>query len=144
MARREEEVKKVVAPLKAAPAPVKKVAPPVEDLDEELDEIEEELDEETEEVEEEVEEKAPKKAKATKPAKEAKAAKEPEVVDPNLVTLKMLAADIEVEARKIRIFLRGKYGAGNGRWEWMKGDKVIQEVKDHFAGKDAAADEEDE
>ena len=72
-------------------------------------------------------EPAPAKAKREKKAATA----EPVARDPNLVTLKELCFELEIEPRIARRMLRkvkGNIGTGS-RWEWQKGSDELNAVR---------------
>ena len=64
-------------------------------------------------------------------AKEGKKKAEPVARDPNLVSLKELCFELEIEPRIARRMLRkakGNIGTGS-RWEWMKGSEELATVR---------------
>ena len=66
-----------------------------------------------------------------KPEKKPRERKEPEARDPNLVTLKELCFELEIEPRIARRMLRkakGTIGTGS-RWEWTKGSDDLAAVR---------------
>lgn len=70
----------------------------------------------------------PEPAASAKPAKKAK---EPVERDPNLVSLKELCFELELEPRIARRMLRkskGNIGTGS-RWEWQKGSEELAAVR---------------
>ena len=66
-----------------------------------------------------------------KPEKKPRERKEPEARDPNLITLKELCFELEIEPRIARRMLRkakGTIGTGS-RWEWTKGSDDLAAVR---------------
>ena len=79
-------------------------------------------------------------AAAAKAEPKARVKKDPAVTDPNLITLKQLCFDLDLEPRIARRKLRkalGNIGTGS-RWEWKLGSTELAAVQKALAGAEPA------
>lgn len=98
------------------------------ELEQLLDELEQEL--QASEVSKE-EKREPEKKEVEKKSKKTK--EEPTNND-EIVTVKELAAELEMEPAKLRKWLRSRFGKAEGRWEWKKNSPQLKEIRDFFRG----------
>lgn len=138
-----EMAKKTKRTVKVTEEPKTKVEDPTEELKGMLDKLEAELGKNpvTAPMPQAAEEapKSPRKRRGKDTAPiilpdKPKAPKEPkEPVDPNnVITVKELAAELKVEGKKIRKYLRTNHGSSDGRWEWSPTDPIVKELRAQF------------
>lgn len=61
---------------------------------------------------------------------DTKAPKKKVLTDDDVVTLKSLASEMDMEPKRLRKWLRGHYGQTEGRWEWAPDDPQLKEIRE--------------
>lgn len=66
------------------------------------------------------------------PDEAPRGAKEEVAATGEVITVKELAAEFGVEARRLRKWLRTQYSRADGRWEWTPSDPMVAEIRSKF------------